>query len=106
MDKELFEEHQRQLAELCKALAHPARILIVEHLARQNSCTCGSLAGVLPLAQATISQHLKVLKDLGIIQGNIAGVQVKYCLVPAKYAQLRALGSMLPELACCGSACE
>lgn len=66
-----FTDQQTQLAKLAKALGHPARIAILEILVQRNSCFCGDLVAELPLAQATVSQHLKVLKEAGIIEGTI-----------------------------------
>ena len=77
---EQFTEKQNRTAVLLKALAHPARIAIVEHLLEGNACVCGDLVNELPLAQATVSQHLKELKNAGIIQGTIEGTSVCYCL--------------------------
>ncbi|MGA1465717.1 MAG: ArsR/SmtB family transcription factor, partial [Balneolaceae bacterium] len=73
-------------AQIAKALAHPARIAILQTLARQNSCFCGDLTNILPLAQSTVSQHLKALKEAGLIRGQIDGVHTCYCLEPAGVA--------------------
>ena len=79
---EIFTDEQNRLAVMLKALAHPARIAILQHIINANTCVCGSLVDELGLAQATISQHLKELKNAGIIQGNIEGVSVCYCIDP------------------------
>ena len=76
----LFEPTQNRSAELMKALGHPARIAIVELLADRNTCICGQITEKLPLAQSTVSQHLKALKTAGIIKGEIDGVRTCYCL--------------------------
>lgn len=76
----LFDATQKRTAELMKALAHPARIAIVELLAERASCICGDITEELPLAQSTVSQHLKALKEAGIIKGEIDGVRTCYCL--------------------------
>ncbi len=76
----LFETSQKRTAELMKALGHPARIAIIELLAERETCICGDITEELPLAQSTISQHLKALKTAGIIKGEIDGVRVCYCL--------------------------
>jgi predicted transcriptional regulator len=68
------------LASLFKALSHPARIAIVEYLLSVDTCICGDIVNVLPLAQATISQHLKELKKAGIIKGKISGSAICYCI--------------------------
>lgn len=75
-----FSEVHRQRAERLKALAHPARLAIVELLARYDECVCGEIVDDLPLAQSTVSQHLKALKDAGLVQGTIEGRRTCYCL--------------------------
>lgn len=77
---EIFTETQNEIAALAKALAHPARIAIIQHLFKSNTCICGDLVEEIGLAQATISQHLKELKSIGIIKGNIEGTSVCYCI--------------------------
>ncbi len=76
----LFEDSQNNLAAIFKALAHPARIAILQELMKRNSCVCGELVDVLPLSQATVSQHLKELKNMNILQGEIEGKRVCYCI--------------------------
>ncbi len=77
---EIFTEKQNRLAAMMKAMAHPARIAIIQHLISANSCICGDLVEELGLAQATISQHLKELKMAGLIKGTIEGTSVCYCI--------------------------
>lgn len=77
---EHFTEKQNSIATIVKALGHPARIAIIEYLLKVNSCICGDIVNELPLAQATISQHLKELKNAGIIKGSIEGNSICYCL--------------------------
>ena len=77
---EHFSKEQNELAALAKALGHPARVAIIEYLSTQANCVCGSIVDVIPLAQATVSQHLKELKQAGLIQGNIEGNSICYCL--------------------------
>jgi predicted transcriptional regulator len=79
---EIFTEEQNKLAQLLKALAHPARIAILQEIIKSNTCICGDLVNEFGLAQATISQHLKELKNAGLIQGTIEGVSVCYCINP------------------------
>jgi ArsR family transcriptional regulator len=67
-------------ARICKALGHPARIRIIEHLRSMDQCICGKIVDILPLAQSTVSQHLKCLKNAGLIQGNVEGPRTCYCL--------------------------
>jgi ArsR family transcriptional regulator, arsenate/arsenite/antimonite-responsive transcriptional repressor len=69
-----------QLAEWAKALAHPARVAVLKVLAERKSCICGEIVDVLPLAQATVSQHLKALKEAGFVHGTIDGPRSCYCL--------------------------
>lgn len=75
-----FTNRQNALAKLMKALAHPARIGIIEHILKTDECSCNDLVDVLGLAQATISQHLRELKDAGLISGKIEGNSVYYCI--------------------------
>jgi len=75
-----FTEHQNQLARIAKALGHPARIAIIEHLLKVNACICSDIVNELPLAQPTISQHLKELKNAGLIKGNVEGNSICYCI--------------------------
>jgi predicted transcriptional regulator len=85
---EIFTEEQNQLAVLLKAMAHPARIAILQHIISANACICGDLVEELGLAQATISQHLKELKTAGLIQGTIEGASVCYCINPIVWRAL------------------
>lgn len=75
-----FNAHQNRTAGLAKALAHPARIAILEILGERATCICGDITDELPLAQSTVSQHLKVLKESGLIKGEVEGTSVCYCL--------------------------
>lgn len=77
---EIFTKKQNKLATMLKALAHPARIAILEYVISSKSCICGDLVEELGLAQATISQHLKELKTAGIIKGTVEGTSVCYCI--------------------------
>lgn len=78
----LFTDEQNELALMAKAFAHPARIAIIEYLLKANQCINGDLVEELGLAQATISQHLKELKGIGIIQGTVEGTSMCYCINP------------------------
>lgn len=93
----LFENNQKRTAELMKALGHPARIAIVELLAKRDTCVCGDITSELPLAQSTVSQHLKALKNAGIIKGEIDGVRTCYCLNMEGIEELRELFTPLIE---------
>lgn len=86
---EIFTDEQNRLAVMLKAIAHPARIAILQHLINANACICGDLVDELGLAQATISQHLKELKNAGLIQGTIEGVSVCYCINPTVWNKLK-----------------
>ena len=86
---EIFTEEQNSLAVMLKALAHPARIAILQQIIKANACICGDLVDELGLAQPTISQHLKELKNAGLIQGTIEGVSVCYCINPAVWDGLK-----------------
>lgn len=77
---EIFTEEQNRIAILAKALGHPARVAILQHLFDTKSCVCGELVNIIGLAQPTISQHLKELKNLGLIKGNIEGTKICYCI--------------------------
>ena len=78
-----FTETDRRLTETLKALAHPARLAIVRLLAERDECVCGEIVDDLPLAQSTVSQHLKALKEAGLVQGTVEGRSTCYCLDPA-----------------------
>lgn len=79
------------LARLAHALAHPARVAIVRLLQERQTCICGEIVEVLPLAQSTVSQHLKVLRDAGWVQGEVDGPRVCYCLNPLTLEKFKAL---------------
>lgn len=85
----LFTRKQNELANMAKAIAHPARIAILQQLVQTNTCICGELADDLGLAQPTISQHLRELKLSGIIQGTVEGVRVCYCINPKVWEKYR-----------------
>lgn len=87
----LYTEEQNELAQLAKAIAHPARIAILQHLVKTQSCVNGDLVLEIGLAQATISQHLRELKEVGIIQGIIEGIRINYCINPEKWNALNSL---------------
>jgi ArsR family transcriptional regulator len=84
-----FSRADRELATLARALGHPARVAILRLLAARGECVCGSIVDQLPLAQATVSQHLKVLKQAGLIQGEVEGPRICYCVQPEALARLR-----------------
>ena len=83
-----FTARQNEIASLAKALAHPARVAIVEFLLKTEGCICNDIVNELPLAQATVSQHLRELKQAGIIKGNIEGNAICYCINEANLLEL------------------
>jgi len=84
-----------RLARLCKALGHPARVQIVQYLKAANQCICGQLVDALPLAQSTVSQHLKILKASGLVKGEIEGPRTCYCLDLNVLAQFKRMAKQL-----------
>ncbi len=87
--KTSFDPNLNKQASLFKALAHPARLAILQYLAEINTCITGDIADELPLSRTTVNQHLKVLKDAGLISGTVEGVKTNYCLNPTCIDQLR-----------------
>ncbi len=94
---ELFTDRQNELARIAKAFAHPARVAIILHLLKSNACINSDLVLELGLAQATISQHLRELKDIGIIKGSIEGSSMNYCIHAEKWKEIRTLFNELFE---------
>lgn len=86
---EHFTQKQNAIATLAKALGHPARIAIIEHLIKVEACICGDIVNELPLAQPTVSQHLKELKNAGLIKGEVEGNSVCYCIDEKAIAKLQ-----------------
>lgn len=84
-------EADEELAALAKALGHPARVQILRILAHRTTCMCGDIVEELPLAQSTVSQHLKVLKEAGLIRGEVDGPRVCYCIEPRALRRLKVL---------------
>ncbi|WP_397445822.1 ArsR/SmtB family transcription factor [Polaribacter sp. R77954] len=102
---EIFTEEQNKIANIAKVLGHPARIAILDHLIRLQSCVCGDLVKEIGLAQPTISQHLKELKKVGMIKGTIEGTSVCYCIHDDNWGAIKSiLGKFLDRNAttnCC-----
>ena len=105
---EIFSEQQNKLATMFKALGHPARVAILQHIIKSNACICGDLVGELGLAQPTISQHLKELKNAGLIDGSVDGPRSCYCINWKAFEKFNAEFSLLfnnlklkNEKACC-----
>jgi len=84
-----FQAEISRLAQYAKALSHPARLRILQFLTETNACMCGDIVEVLPLAQSTVSQHLKILKKAGLIQGNLERPRMCYCVDPAAIENVR-----------------
>jgi ArsR family transcriptional regulator len=78
--KDEFTQKEQELADMAKAMSHPARIAILKLLAERNECICGEIVEMLPLAQSTVSQHLKELRNAGLIDGTIDGARSCYCI--------------------------
>ncbi|MES2554593.1 MAG: metalloregulator ArsR/SmtB family transcription factor [Bacteroidota bacterium] len=87
---DLFTHEQNEISSLLKAIAHPARIAILEYLIKVDTCICGDIVNELPLAQPTVSQHLKELKNAGLIKGSIEGNAICYCVDKATVARIEA----------------
>lgn len=99
---ELFDRTLQETASLFKALGHPARLAILRYLAETKVCISGDISEELPLSRTTVNQHLKKLKAAGLIQGDIAGVKVNYCLKPERIEILRnIIDSFIDDLHCC-----
>ena len=84
-------DDEQELADLAKALGHPARVRIIKILLERNACICGDIVDEIPLAQSTVSQHLKQLQEAGLIQGEIDGPRVCYCVDSARLKRLKVL---------------
>jgi len=102
----VFTKRQNRMAQLAKALGHPARIAIIEVLVKKQSCICGDIVDELPLSQATISQHLKELKEIGLIKGEIEGRKSCYCInekvwKEGQEAMTTLFGTYVVDNSCC-----
>jgi len=101
-----FAAEDVSLADVAKSLGHPARIRILKILTDMNLCMCGDIVDQLPLSQATVSQHLKELKRVGLIQGNVEGPKTCYCIDNQRIEEIRDKFANLFSKVCCGSACK
>ena len=100
--EKIFKPEQNYIASIAKVLGHPARIAIIQNLIKKNTCICGDLVDEIGLAQATISQHLKELKKIEIIQGEIEGTKVCYCINKVKWKEIKNLfDTMFSSFPCC-----
>ncbi len=86
---EIFSEKQNRIAGMAKVLGHPARVAILQHLIKVQECICGDLVGEIGLSQPTISQHLREMKNIGLLKGNIDGNSVCYCIDENTYQEMR-----------------
>jgi DNA-binding transcriptional ArsR family regulator len=100
-----FSAKENRLAKYAKALAHPARIAILQLLAGRQTCVCGDIVDELPLSQSTVSQHLKELKDAGLIKGEIEGTRVCYCIDEKEWKSAQQWINQLFDRYQCGSNC-
>ena len=96
-----FPSDLARLAELCRAISHPARLSILQTLAERGECICGEIVDVVPLAQSTVSQHLKQLRDVGLIQGEIDGPRSCYCLNKKTVQELTRAFEKIVKTGCC-----
>lgn len=88
---EIFTDQQNQISNIAKVFGHPARVAILQYIFKIDSCICGDLVDEIGLAQPTISQHLKELKNLGLIKGNIEGTSICYCIDKDNWAQMKTI---------------
>ena len=88
---EIFSDEQNEIAGFAKVFGHPARVAILQHLFKINTCVCGDLVNEIGLAQPTISQHLKELKLLGLIKGSVEGTSVCYCINTEKWLEMKGI---------------
>ncbi|MCL6219279.1 ArsR/SmtB family transcription factor [Zunongwangia pacifica] len=102
---EIFSESQNQIATIAKVLGHPARIAILQQIIKAKSCICGDLVTEIGLAQPTISQHLRELKNIGIIKGDIEGTRVCYCIDEDKWGEIRDILTNFFQQDICGKEC-
>ena len=96
--KEEFTLKDNKIADFAKAIAHPARIAILRLLLKKSSCVCGDIVDELPLSQSTVSQHLKELKEIGLIKGEIDGKSVCYCIDEKKWLEVRSCFELFFEV--------
>lgn len=102
---EEFTVKENKIALYAKALAHPARVAIIQMLLKKQSCICGDIVGELPLSQSTVSQHLKELKNAGLIKGDIEGVTTCYCIDEKEWQQARQYLGVLLNTPLAGKKC-
>lgn len=99
---DMFSEEEKLASDFAKALSHPARVKILKILAEKNVCICGDIVEVLPLAQSTVSQHLKELKDMNLITGEIEGPRTCYCINSETLRKVRdTFNKLFSNIGCC-----
>jgi DNA-binding transcriptional ArsR family regulator len=104
--KSEFKDDEITIAEFAKAISHPARVAILKEVAKRQSCVCGEIVDVLPLAQSTVSQHLKELKEVGLIDGTVDGAKSCYCINWAAFEKINALfNQFFDKTRCCKDGC-
>ena len=102
----IFTNSQNELAQIAKVLGHPARIAILEHISKTNDCICTNLVDEIGLAQATISQHLKELKSIGLIHGSISGKRICYCINKENWEKIQQqITAFFNDVNSCCTAC-
>ncbi|MEL7118203.1 MAG: metalloregulator ArsR/SmtB family transcription factor [Bacteroidota bacterium] len=104
--KDIYTDEQNEIAVFAKVFGHPARVAILQQLFKEDACYCGDLVDEIGLAQPTISQHLKELKHLGLIQGNVEGTSVCYCIDKKNWTEMKEiitqfLNQDIPKSDCC-----
>lgn len=92
---DIYTKEQNEIAQIAKTLGHPARIAILQQMFKADTCICGDLVNEIGLAQATISQHLKELKNMGLIKGSISGTSICYCIDEEKWTEIRQIFTAL-----------
>ena len=95
---EIFTEQQRKIARYAKAMGHPVRVYVMELLSKQSCCYSGDLSEILPIAKSTLSQHLKELKNAGLIQGEIEAPKIKYCINQQNWIEAQNLFKMILKI--------
>lgn len=102
---DLYTDEQVEIAAMAKVIGHPARVAILQHLLKVETCICGDIVDEIGLAQPTISQHLREMKNIGLIQGNIEGTKVCYCIDSVVFAKIKTLFNKIfdhSSMECCG----
>ncbi len=89
--REIFETNMQEISKFAKAMSHPARLMILRYLAETKTCISGDISNILPLSRTTVGQHLKELKNSGLIQGHVTGAKTNYCLNPEQVERASSL---------------